>query len=115
MAKLSSELRNKLRNKIIKYLNTLDEIDQHISDNKLFGYYSGLRLTATGNTIMKSVFDHYVFPLEKPLTMKEKIAINNNLLCCFYIGTNNIVIYDKQESTSIALVGDISLWIKSLD
>lgn len=114
MVKLSVEKTNKLRTQLVSYLQNVENIDITITEFKLFGFYSGLRLTEFGNSIMKSVFDHYIFQLEQPLTIKEKVTINNNLTTCFYLGKNNIVIYDQQESFNINIIGDIKLWIKSM-
>lgn len=114
MAKLSIEKRNKLRQKLINYLQQQDSIDITFSEFKLFGFYDGLRLTETGNNIMKSTFDYYVFPIKTPLTIKQKVLINNNLHSCFYIGKNNIVIYDEQEAFNINMIGDLNLWIDSI-
>lgn len=114
MVKLSSERKNKLRSQLIQYLNSVDSVSETVTDIKLFGFYGGLRLTPQGNDIMKSVFEHYTFQIKSPLTIKEKVTLTNTLETCFYIGTNNFIIYDKNESASIVLLDDISFWISTI-
>lgn len=106
--------KTELRKKLIEYLNSQDIFDEVITEYKLFGHYNNLRLSETGNNILKKVFDSYEFMLDTNISIKDKVIISENMNSPFYITDKKIYIYDENEATYINLIGDMRNWIESI-
>lgn len=104
----------KLRQQLIEYLNSQETIDEVITEYKLFGHYNNLRLSETGNDILKKVFNYYEFMIDSNLSIKDRVTISKNMNSPFYITDKKIYIYDENEAAYINLIGDIRIWIESI-
>lgn len=104
----------KLRKNIVKYLNSLEMFDEVITEYKLFGHYNNLRLSDTGNAIIKKVFKSYEFIIDTDISIKDKVSISKNMNSPFYLTDKKIYIYDEDEAAYINLIGDIRIWIESI-
>lgn len=89
-----------------------DEVDQ-----LLFANLGSLRLSSSGNTELKKVFDHYVFQPETDIRNLKSyyfVAMNRLFTYPYYIGRKNIVLYSTEDAVAVRLYGDIDRFLEAL-
>lgn len=76
---------------------------------------SGMRLTATGLSIFKQLYDYYEYENDSTQFKGKWIVILSNMLKYpWYIDPLNIVIFDKKIYCEIKLMGSFSEYMDSI-
>jgi hypothetical protein len=104
---------NKLRKNLVNYfLKNYPHLE--VSEETLFGTFSGTRLTYEGNELLCEDFINYVFPITEPISLYKKTLLNERLSTPYYLSEKSLILYDEQDAQSLILIGDMSLWIESM-
>jgi len=104
---------NVSRDTILDYLSNQCQ-HLNITESLIFGNYSGTRLSFAGNEIMTGEFESYVFPIEEQISLYKKTMLNQNMSSPYFLNDKKIVLYNQSDSSSLVLIGNLSLWVESL-
>jgi hypothetical protein len=104
---------NKSRKSLVSFFSkNVPELE--VTEEFLFGTFSGTRLTYQGNQLLNNYFNNYVFPITEIIPLYKKTLLNEQLYTPYYLSEKVLVLYDEQDAQSLTLIGDMSLWIESL-
>lgn len=103
-----------LRKQLISFLKKeYPELD--INENLIFGSYDNLRLTCQGCQLLSSKFEHHKFNIDKDFKFTPNAILNlAKINKPFYYNRTMIILFGQEDYVSLALMGDINLWISSL-
>ena len=83
-----------------------------ISDNT----FSGLRLTKLGNTLLKSEYDNYKFPVAEGIHKKLLLRLHEKMRWPYFLEKKTLILYSEDDAMWLKLVAnDIEKFANSLD
>ena len=83
-----------------------------ISDNT----FSGLRLTKLGNTLLKSEYDNYKFPVAEGIHKKLLLRLHEKMRWPYLLEKKTLILYSEDDAMWLKLVSnDIEKFANSLD
>jgi hypothetical protein len=89
----------------------------HISlDSIMFTRRNNIRLTYKGMALLSKIADSYKVRINrKDIKAKDLITLTRKFTFPYYFGQQCMVLFDDEDATMLALYGDATRFIRSMD
>lgn len=105
-------LKSKIFSELRKQYNDFSEIDDSRLNVIIFHHPSGMRLSSSGFSAIKKLFDFYKFDIPENMKSRCNLALNK-LEYPYYFISKKIYVFSEIDATMIKLSGGIDSFLDS--
>ena len=85
--------------------NVISHLDPDPEAGPLFRFADSLSLTEAGLRAMETEFESWAFPLDRPLTAGEKIALSNGMETPYFLRGKSITVFARRHAAAMRIIG----------